>query len=41
MQLFAVNAKYFCFIYTILSNDMEENRNDKILITESINLEVD
>lgn len=35
------NAKYFCFIYTVLSSDMKENKNDKILITESINLEVD
>ena len=34
-------AKYFCFIYTILSNKMEENKNDEVLITESINLEVD
>lgn len=34
------NAKYFYFIYTILSNKMEENKNDKVLITESINLEV-
>lgn len=35
------SAKYFCFIYTILSNEMKENKNDKVLTTESINLEVD
>ena len=35
------NAKYFCFVYTVLSNDMKENKNDKILLTESISLEVD
>jgi len=35
------NAKYFCFIYTILSNKMNENKNDIVLITESINLKVD
>ena len=35
------NTKYFCFIHTILSDWMKENKNDVILITESINLEVD
>ncbi len=35
------NAKYFCFIYTILSNEMHKDKNDLNLTTESIELEVD